>query len=193
MANYKLPCDEPACCPPHPHPEPHANPVTILNCGTGSGISLPVESNVFNGVSYGIIPQVVGAVNIDTRGLHDITKKIDFSGMINFKAENFFSFTVVFQLFVVCNNGSKQALPPTWTYEKQVELEYDAVQQANGPFDLDFEFKEPFCFTWCECDECPECCRFTIEVVDVRPCNVKSASLTNVSISAMAVGMPNYR
>lgn len=194
MANYKLPCDEQGCYPPHPHPEPHPSPVTILNCGTGSGISLPVTNNVLSGGGgYGFIPQVVGTVNIDTSRLKDITKKIEFSSVINFKAENFFFFTVVFQLSAICNGGFKQPLG-TWTYEKQVELEYDLAEQAQnlGPFELDFDFKEPFCFTWCECDECPECCRFIVEVVDVRSCNVECASLTNVSISAMAVGTPHH-
>lgn len=198
MANYKLPCDEQGCYPPHPpHPEPHPNPVTILKCGTGSGISLPVGNNVLGGngsSGYGYVPQVVGTVNIDTSRLHDITKKIEFSSLINFKAEYFFSFSLVFQLSAICNGGYKQPLG-TWTYEKQVELDYDPAVQANnlGPFELDFDFKDPFCFSWCECDECPECCRFIVEVVDFRSCNVECASITNVSISAMAVGTPGYK
>ncbi len=186
MANYKLPYDEPGGYPPHPAP------VSILNCGTASGISLPTSNNVLNGGGGGFVPQVVGTVNIDTSRLHDINKKIDFSSIINFKAEGFFFFTVVFQLSAICNGGYKQPLG-TWIFDRQVGLEYDSVAQANGPFELDFDFKEPFGFTWCECGECPECCRFIVEVVDVRSCNVECASITNVSISAMAVGMPhNY-
>ncbi|MEN6327484.1 MAG: DUF4489 domain-containing protein [Syntrophomonas sp.] len=194
MANYKLPCDEQGCCPPYPpHPEPHPTPVTILNCGTGSGISLPVENNgLSGGGGYGFVPQVVGTVNIDTSRLQDINKKIEFSSIINFRAEGFFSFTVVFQLSAICNGGGKQPLG-TWTFDRQVGFDYEPSAQANGPFELDFDFKDPFGFTWCECGECPECCRFIVEVVDVRSCGVECASITNVSISAMAVGLPNHR
>ena len=181
MSNYKLPCDDHGCCPPHP--QPHPSPVTILNCGTGAGVSLPILSNESNNNNF--VPQVVGTVNIDTSNLDHINKKIEFSSIVNFQTRDFeddYFIVLVFQLSAVCNGGYKVPLG-SWAYERNFCIE-------NNNDDMIWTFKDPFGFTWCECDECPECCRFIVEVVDFRYNSIASASVTNVGINALAVGTP---
>lgn len=158
-------------------------PVTVLNCGTGTGTSLSILANESN--NLGFVPQVVGSVNLDTRGLKKVTKKIEFSSVINFQTTEFerdFFITLVFQLSAVCNGSSKIPLG-TWTYEKNLNFE----NQGN---DQTWTIKDPFSFVWCECDDCPDCCRYIVEIVDFRYNSIASVSVTNVGISALAAGTP---
>ncbi len=185
MANYRMPHDD-VRCPDHDFPKRDAFPITVLNCGTGTGGSFPILANESNSLSF--TPQVMGTVNIDTSDLKNITKKIEFSSIINFQTREFeedFFIILVFQLSAVCNGGYKVPLG-TWTYEKNLVFDDNGDEQT-------WTFKDPFCFTWCECDECPECCRFVVEVVDFRYDSIASASVSNVGISAMAVGIPCYK
>jgi hypothetical protein len=46
--------------------------------------------------------------------------------------------------------------------------------------------QEHFGFTWCECNPCPDCCLYVVEIVDVDAKKVKSVSLTNVGINVIA-------
>ncbi len=159
------------------------SPITILNCGTGTGGSFPILANENN--CFVLTPRVMGTVNINTRDLKDITKKIEFSSVINFQTREFerdFFIVLVFQLSAFCNGGYKVPLG-TWTYEKNLEIDDKCDEQI-------WTFKDPFCFTWCECNECPECCKFVVEVVDFRYNSIATVSVTNVEISALAVGTP---
>ena len=53
---------------------------------------------------------------------------------------------------------------------------------------VEVDFRESFGFSWCECQDCPDCCTYIVEVVDVQAFGIQSVSITNVSISALAVG-----
>lgn len=202
MANYKNYCRDRECRPDHDYRpdddckhDDHKHddrpkfpiPITILNCGTGTGVSLPVNNINGNGI---IAPLVVGSVNLDTGHLKKSTKKIEFSSLINARTDEFendFTLRIIFQLSAVCNGGCKVPLG-TWSYEKHVELEQEGV--GSLPEQV-WSFQDPFSFVWCECEECPECCRFIVEVAQFQSESIVSASITNVGISALAVGLPD--
>lgn len=48
----------------------------------------------------------------------------------------------------------------------------------------------PFSFVWCECDECSECCKFMVEIVDFRYDSLAGTPVTNLGIGALAAGNP---
>lgn len=178
----------PEHCPPGQEVE--------LSCGRGSGVALPLYTSgapVPDGSSLSSL--VAGTVTLDTNGMVKPAVKIDFAAIINFLAEisyeNFY-ISILFKLSKVCE-GDKVPLG-TWTYQKAVNAMYrssgaeDSATAApvNGEYQIDF--RESFGFNWCECQECPACCTYLVEVAAFQTYSIQSASITNVSISAMAVG-----
>lgn len=166
----------------------------VLACGTGSGVALPgfTGAPVLVGTTQPSF--VVGTVTLDTTCLEKPTVKVDFSSVVNFLGEvnlGGISISILFTLSKVCE-GDRIPLA-TWTYQKTVGLGLRGgaapdgveVQQANGGVQVDF--RESFGFTWCECQDCPGCCTYIVEVADFQNFNIQSASITNVSISALAV------
>ena len=104
--------------------------------------------------------------------------------MINLRVESEcggYLLGITFQLSKACNNGVKLPLG-TWIFEKEV----DVYLEAPGPRLVEIDIMEPFGFKWCECDVCPGCCTYVIEITDIASDYVECASITNVSISAMA-------
>ena len=138
--------------------------------------------------------------NPDTSKLDKPTVRIDFSSIVNFLAQpgsGGLSLSILFTLSRACE-GSRVPLG-TWTYQKSVLFgnivcaasePSAASTQSNGGYGLDVEvdFRESFGFSWCECQDCPDCCTYIVEVVDVQAFGIQSVSITNVSISALAVG-----
>ena len=204
MSNYKACCGEnpypqneehdDRCHPPYPQKD---YPVTILNCGNGQGASLPTNSLALNGgaaqavgSSYGSPCLTVGTVTLDTGGLDHPEIKIDFSSLINFKANllSGFTFRLVFQLSRACDHGGKTQLA-TWTYEKEADVYLDGLSIPSA-VSVNFEFKDPFGFVWCQCNDCPGCCLYTVEIVDIYAYGIDCASITNVGITAIASGKP---
>lgn len=216
MTQYKLPED--MCSPPCHHPDechdwhhdpgmPHDrkhDPKMVMKCGTGSGFVIPIRNQGYSpscgGPGYGgpqFPPMVAGLVSINTDGMRNPMTKIDFSSMINFKAESWsgsFDIKLVFQLSKMCNGGSKMPLG-TWIYEKEVDVNRGGVygaesgaQNTGGNYGgcVDIEFKEPFSFTWCECSDCPGCCTYMVELVYWDTDHIECASVTNVGITAIA-------
>jgi hypothetical protein len=190
----------------------HEETVTILKCGTssgsapmyGCGIGGPVmaggaargavpngaaapNSVVGNGIGggYGCPPTIEAAVTLDTRGLEDTTIKIDFSSLISFKtfdADNFF-LHLTFKLKKIC--GGAHIPLGTWTFEK--------VSYENEPSCGYVQETDPFCFTWCECDDdCGDCCRYIVELVDEQAYNVEFVVVTNIALTALAVGKKRF-
>jgi hypothetical protein len=167
----------------------------VLACGTGSGVALPLISGP---VPLGFTPAkvVVGTVTLDTRKLEKPSVKVDFSSVINLLADvglGGLSLSILFTLSKVCD-GDRIPLG-SWTYQKTVAfgLLYGAAGEdvassalSNGCIEVDF--RESFGFNWCECQNCPDCCTYVVEVADVQSFNIQSVSITNVSISALAVG-----
>ena len=165
----------------------------IFSCGSGGGANIPVSSTAALGAALGSAYQqpglVVGTVTLNTRGLKSPSVKIDFSSVVNFKTTSvLFEIAIRFQLSRSCDNGHRVPLA-TWTYEKEVNLALtgtDDILQTLGL--LNVEFKDPIAFTWCDCHDCPGCCTYFVEIVDVDTENIDFALVSNVGINALAIG-----
>ena len=173
-----------------PKPEKPKYPVTIVSCGNGSGLTLPV-----NGPSVAVVQSVngysptlvVGTVSLDARGLKDPTIKLDFSSLINYRIASTtgdYSLRIIFQLSRSCGHGARIPLS-TFIYENSLSI----TGSSGSPSPI-FEIKDPFSFTWCECNDCGGCCTYLIEIVDISSYNIECASITNVGINAVASGLP---
>ncbi len=169
--------------------KPHHQTETILKCGTSTG-SAPLSCNSValgsvgsNG--YGFQPIVQASVTLDTSRLINPTVKIDFSSLISFKtcSDDNYGLRLAFKLSKVCGGG---CIPlGTWTFEK-VSQEVDGVAQVVGEY---VQETDAFCFNWCECDDCSDCCRYIVEIVDQQCYNIEFAAVTNISLNALAVGL----
>jgi len=181
-----------AHCSPE-HENKHESKV-VFSCGTGVGANLPVNSQVAVGTrstlqgAYQQPGLVVGTVTLDTGGLKSPTVKIDYSSVISFKTNSpIFEIEIRFQLSRVCNNGQKVPLG-TWTYEREVGYNLIDSQVIPGIIDIFYvEFKDPIAFTWCDCHDCPGCCTYIVEIVDVDTENIDFALISNVGINAFAI------
>lgn len=195
MSHYRLP--EEAREDIHPECYPQGSKV-IMSCGNGSGLAIPTDSRGGKGKSQSSL--VAGTVSLNTRELRCATVKIDFSSMINYQVKSWdgeYLIRIIFQLSKACDGGQKVPLG-TWVYEKEVDKErysrngIGPAAAVNGGCpppqpEVEMVIKEPFGFTWCGCTACPDCCLYLVEVIDVDSDNIKCLSLTNVSISAMAM------
>ena len=194
MVDYDSPCGEVDCnddCDSKLH---HQN--VILSCGSGAGLILPIGGSC--GCDCGsksgwqAPTLVVATVNIDTLRLHKPTVKIDFSSLINFKATSGggeYFLGIIFQLSKFCNNGCKIPLT-TWNFEKKVDIISCCCDPNGAAPNLEpVRVNDPsaFSFTWCECHDCPGCCTYILEVIDFASACIDFASITNISITAMAV------
>ncbi len=160
---------------------------TILRCGTSTG-SGPISCGgvLINGVASSSINSnnsgiVQATVALDTSGLVEPTVKLDFSSLISFRTsdnENFL-LRLVFKLSRICK-GSHVPLG-TWTFERQSSV---AVSQVN-----DFiQQSDSFSFSFCSCESCPDCCHYVVELVNQECFNITFATITNTSLTALAVG-----
>ncbi len=187
-------------CRPHPHPCPGKEQEVILNCGTVTG-SAPLTCNpgvsTINGSGYnGGQSAVQASVVLDTSRLVNITAKIDFSTLISFRTtcENYF-LHLSFKLSKICG-GSCIPLG-TWTFEKSYYENYpvnggvqpEQIQPIYGSLTQ----TDSFSFIWCECEDCPGCCRYIVELVDQQCYNIEYAVLTNTFLTGMAAGERKYR
>lgn len=174
-----------------PHPKPREEKEVILNCGTVTG-SGPISCY------GGSCPTVQASVVLDTEKLKDATIKVDFSALISFKTsyEDFF-IHLGFRLSKICGGGSPIPLG-TWVFEKS---HGPNIMVANGALGSSpqrqpecdvFQETDTFCFSFCECEDCPDCCRYIVELVDQQCYNIDFAVITNISLTAMAVGEKKY-
>lgn len=204
--NHSQPDDDEFCCPPphlhpqpdrHPRPYPHHKNEVEFACGSASGLPLPVnvapllQANGNGTSSYNFTPLVAGTVTLDTSGMTQPTVKVDFSSTVNFLIdvsayEAGLLISIDFRLVKICN-GSRVPLG-TWTYRKSISLETLLIPLPAEGLGLQIDFREPFSFSWCECQECPSCCTYVVEIANLNSYDIASASLTNVDISALAVG-----
>jgi len=183
MSDYKH------CC------HPHRQNQVVLNCGTGTGVILPSHKERDSQLTN---PYVVASVTLDTSGLYKPTVKVDFSCIITYKEESYYGTSdlrLTFQLSKVCN-GAKIALG-TWNFERDVDFscyskaaEGDTEQQnaRSGGLKLKVDTVDSFSFIFCECQDCPECCHYMVELTNVESYNVDFAAVSQAAISAMAVG-----
>lgn len=168
--------------PPPPHHQPKHETVTILRCGTSVG-STPLSCNgpVLDGGAWQ--PIVLATVALDTSHLIDPTIKIDFSSLISYKTStdiNYF-LRLVFKLSKICC-GSPIPLG-TWSFEKihseeAIPIEGSFVQETDS-----------FCFSWCGCEDCPDCCRYIVEIIDEQCANIDFVAVSSISLTALAVGL----
>ncbi len=172
MTNYK----HDTCCNdyyPHPRPYPEVNQ-TVLSCGNGTGIIVPVHTNansqLFN-------PYVIASVSIDTSEFKKASIKIDFSSVILFRQTEGNALQLTFQLSKVYSCGGKIALG-TWNFVREFEL---GIGES-------FESVDSFGFTWCECNVCRGCAYYTVELIQVENSVANSATIINPTINALAVG-----
>ena len=165
---------------PRPHPKHQAE--TILRCGTSVG-STPLSCNgpILDGAAW--YPTVLATVALDTSHLIDPTVKIDFSSLISFKTTNDINYflRLVFKLSKICC-GSPIPLG-TWSFEKIRSEEAVAVV---GSF---VQETDSFCFSWCGCEDCPDCCRYIVEIVDQQCFNIDFVAVNSISLTALAVGL----
>ncbi|HZK42763.1 MAG TPA: DUF4489 domain-containing protein [Syntrophomonadaceae bacterium] len=174
MTNYKY--DE--CCSgnyPHPCPHPRLNQ-TILSCGTGSGLIIPEHSE---GNSQLFNPYSIASVAIDASELKSANVKVDFSCIILFREDARDDLRLTFQLSKNYVNGGKIALG-SWNFERDFDDD-DQIETIDS-----------FGFTWCECDTCPGCAYYTVELINIESEGVDSAAISNSSINALAVGPLAY-
>jgi len=176
----------------HEH-KPQQPTETILSCGTATGSGpLSCNSIVMVGVAsngYGFQPNVQATVALDTSQLINPTVKIDYSSLISFKTcsdDNYF-LRLVFKLSKICGGGC--ILLGTWTFEQISQDINGVVDQVSGGSSV--QETDAFCFSWCECDDCPDCCRYIVEIVDQQCYNITFVNVSNISLSALAVGQKN--
>ena len=173
MTNYKDDCCMGGFMPPMSRPRPQINQ-TILKCGTGSGLVIPdhleVNSQLLN-------PYTLAAVSIDTSELKMANVKIDFSCIVSFADLTGSDLRLTFQLSKTYNSGSKIPLG-TWTFERDIETSTETT--------------DSFGFTWCECDACPGCAYYTVELINVESEGVYRRGITGPAINALAVGPLAY-
>jgi len=184
-------CGEKECRPPHKpekHKKHHDCPktVTILKCGTAASIPT-ITSSVLNGAaaigtssSYG--SNVVATVALNTTGLVDTTVKIDFSSLISFRTTNDdnYCLRLAFRLSRVCDGN--QVPLGTWTFEK---TSYELDSNVDGEY---IQETDSFCFSYCQCDTCPGCCYYVVELCEQYPYNIAFADISGVTLTALAVG-----
>jgi hypothetical protein len=167
-----------------PHPKPHKEKEVILNCGTVTGTG-PISC-------YGGSCPVQASVVLDTERLKDVTVKIDFSALISFRSnyEDYF-LHLGFRLSKICGGA---VIPlGTWNFERSYGPNVMVANNVDGRPPLPPEFDvylgtESFSFSFCECEDCPACCRYIVELVDQQCYNIDFAVISNISLTALAVG-----
>lgn len=162
-------------CYPDRRPRPQINQ-TIMSCGTGGGLIIPSHSE---SQSQLLNPYVLASVAIDTGELKKAAVKIDFSSIILFRESDRDDLRLTFQLSKTYIGGCKIPLA-TWNFER----DFDDNDQL--------ETVDSFSFTWCECDACPGCAYYTVELTNVDSEGVDCTAITNPSINALAVGPPAW-
>ena len=138
------------------------------------------------------------SVAIDTRMLCRPTVKIDFSSLITYKESGYYpsDLRLTFQLTKVCENGARVSLG-TWNFERFIDVssgygsrDAAAETSVNSSWgcSIDTETVDAFGFTFCECQDCPGCCHYVVEIINAETKNVDHPAVSNGAITALAVG-----
>lgn len=149
---------------------------TILGCGTGNGLIVPEHSEKNSQLTN---PYVLASVSLDTSDLKKPNVKVDFSCIIMFRDNDSDDLRLTFQLVKTTQHGSRIPLG-SWNFER----DFDDNDQ--------FETVDSFSFTWCQCDDCPGCNHYTVELTNVESEGVDCVAISNPSINALAVGPLAY-
>lgn len=158
-----------------------SNSGTVFSCGQSSEtVTIPVTITT---------PIPVSTVSINTSNLCSPSVKIDFSSTINFSATLVGAiltllspFVIVFQLSKISNFGSKIGLR-SWSYT-----------YTPPALSLIINSSAPFNFTYVECDTCPGCYTYSLDIISVTPLalsvgsiTTQSASISNSTLCATAI------
>ncbi|WP_034439579.1 DUF4489 domain-containing protein [Clostridium ihumii] len=166
-------CNQAPCQITHPLPTQ-----ALFACGQGTGVALPIPT----AANPNFNPITLASVTLDTSILCNPSVKIDFNSLINYQSLISLPgtlstpFTVTFQLTKTCNSGTKVALG-TWDYS------YGTVALATN-------ITNSFGFSYCECNTCPGCCVYTVEIVRVAGSIVSATGLTlteNASVRSSSI------
>lgn len=171
----------------------------ILKCGRSPGtVELCHEGPQVNGLApngaeWRDHSDVIATVVLDTSKLIDPTIKIDLSSLISFKTcgDDNYSLKLVFKLSKICD-GCPIPLG-TWTFEKS---QFDVLIHGAAPPNGSGQFvqeTDSFSFSWCTCEDCPDCCHYLVEVIDQQCFNIEYVAISNISLTALAVGTKKSR
>ncbi|NLO41142.1 MAG: DUF4489 domain-containing protein [Ruminiclostridium sp.] len=157
-----FPCPDPG----HPLPKP-----ILFECGNGGGFTFAANgsSSDERNAPCICVPKTVANVTLDTSCLCMPKVKIEFSSIIHFIPKCVGSAQLEFDL-VKCCRDFPECTVGTWNYE------------ISGEED---KFAKSFCFDYCECSSCPNCCTY---IVKCRPVYVNNAAIcvANCQIAAFA-------
>ncbi|MCG8501460.1 MAG: DUF4489 domain-containing protein [Firmicutes bacterium] len=150
-ANYKRPIKctplTPTCanCKPPKHPCPQD---VLFNCGTGTGVNTG-----FIGSGDTLLPPTTPiplvCTTLDTTCLCKPIVKIKFDCTVGFTFAGLGDISILFQLKKSCDNGQNLACG-TWALTRAADF-----TSYNNPFE----------FTFCDCDPCPGCCTYAVEII----------------------------
>ncbi|GIM29512.1 hypothetical protein CPJCM30710_21780 [Clostridium polyendosporum] len=136
-------------------------------CGTGAIIGEIEDDSYFN-------PICLGCLTIDTTCLCKPVVKFDFSSIISYKTEGDNDpVELTFTLKKSCNGGFPVCCG-SWDYRARFD-------------DDEEELTTSFTFTHCECNSCPGCCVYTVEITRaIKEDEDDDLSICNVVLSAIA-------
>ena len=125
------------CEPKHPCPQG-----VIFNCCTGAGLQ---TTSVCPDT-----PRSLVCVTIDTTCLCRPLIALDFSAIIAAAVPDANTITLIFQVKKSCDNGQKIDCG-SWTFERTFPRE-------------DLTTSDSLRFTFCDCNPCPSCCTYSVEL-----------------------------
>lgn len=179
--------DPDSCAPCKPlHPVPSG---VILACGTGCGVILPEHDEKHSQLEN---PYAIASVTIDTTCLCKPTIKLDFSTLIMFRENDGDDLRLTFRLSKTSSEGQTVYLN-TWNFERDFDFAWrtraaqkeDESSSRSGMY-IDAETVDSFCFTFCECNTCPGCYVYTVEIINAETEGVDCVAVTNSMINAIA-------
>lgn len=156
----------------------------ILACGQGLDVKLPTHEK--NHDSHHEKDTLVAFVEIDTACLYKPVIKVDFSTNITFESDDNDKSKVklLFKLIKCCNNNCELPIGE-WIYSREFKLDTDKHDKSDCD-ELELETIDSFCFNFCKCESCSDCCVYKVIVEVENAKDVDKIKLKNTYINAMA-------
>ena len=147
----------------------------LNNCCTGFNCGQTTTTTIIPTIITTPIP--ITSVATNTLNLCNPSVKIDFTSTINFSAilagvilTLATPFTVIFQLSKVSNQGSKISLG-SFSYS------------YSSPLSTSINSSVPFNFNYIDCNTCPNCYTYIIEIISVTPLSLSVGAITSQTAS----------
>ena len=160
----KCPPAAPICadCGPPKHPCPQG---VIFNCCTGAGLSPVVIGTAINGLFLDTPVSLVCAA-LDTTCLCKPMVTVEFNCIVsNFFLAGIEGTSLTFQLKKSCDNG-QEVVCGTWTMTRPFVF---GTATSNS---------EDFGFAFCDCNPCPGCCTYFVELISAESVGAKMSIQT---------------